>query len=304
MGTVVHTVVEKETALRLRAQDSRELGARIDKLIATSTTSQDAEALGCGGEGLCPLVGRGIARMLGVSRRAVPTQELAPVQASDGSMSTRVFGRPAKAAGAQDKLTAAAETMRTRIAQLESRGADGRESAARAMKAGNKALALRELKRAKALDAQVAATQQVMDAVESQTDMLENSAMQKQVAAALGATAKTLKKERGILSKAENAVEAASEMRDLHEDLTSIMSGLGDSAAADYDEDELLGELQQMVQVEEEPPPTDHSIKQAQRELEMKHAEYDELEMIRRRLPSAPKAKAKEKEALLHAVSQ
>ena len=234
---------------------------------------------------------------------------MAPVSAaSDSSMSSRVFGRPTKAVKAEDKLAAAAEAMRTRIEALESRAGEGRANASRAMKSGNKALALRELKRAKALDAQVAATQQVLDAVESQTDLLEASAMQKQVAAALGATAKTLKKERGLVTKAEAAVETASELRDLHEDLTSVMSGLGDATHTDYDEDELLGELQEMVQEDDAAPPADQSssisMAQAQRELEIKHAEYDELERLRQRMPSAPKTKSKEKQALLQGVQQ
>jgi len=131
--------------------------------------------------------------------------------------------------------------------------------------------------------------------------MLEQTALQKEVSEALGATTKSLKKEKGLLSKAEDAVDAAAEMRDMHEDLTQVMAGLGDALSNDLDEDELLEELRGMVADNDTEPTapdvaaaSEHSelAEKAAMEkatLEKKHKEYEQLERTRQQLPSAPK---------------
>jgi flagellin-like hook-associated protein FlgL len=86
-----------------------------------------------------------------------------------------------------------------------------------------------------------------MDALEAQSDMLEQTALQRQVASALGETAKTIKKEKGLLNQAESAVDSASEMRDLHEDISQVMAGLGDTWNTEFDEDALFEELNEMT---------------------------------------------------------
>lgn len=319
----VRTVEEKTSALKERQEEQRKLGRVIDRLIADGNVSQDEIASGCAGRGLCPTLGRGVARMLGISQRvkAVSTKEVeiasvaiakeSTSRSAGSEISRAVLGlAPSKKKTPQSKLVAASEAMRARVESLESRAAEGRTAAAAAMKAGNKASAMRELKRAKMLEKQAMSTQSAMDALEAQSDMLEQTALQKEVAAALGATAKSLKKEKGLLSKAEDAVDAAAEMRDMHEDLTQVMAGLGDAVSNDVDEEELMEELQGMIS-EDDAQPTVPDVSAAstrveiaeraameQAALEKKHVEYEQLERIRQQLPAAPKG-AVERQGLL-----
>jgi len=208
-----------------------------------------------------------------------------------------LFGKPlGKKATAAGKLEAATCAMRARVEELDRRVATGKAASLAAMKAGNKQLAMRELKRAKMMEKQAASTQSALDAVEAQSDMLEQTALQREVASALGATAKSLKSQKGLLAKAEDAVDAAAEMRDLHEDLSQVMAGLGESTSNDYDEDDLMEELQGMMADDTaDPPPAaangvseSERMRKAQEELERKHAAYDEAERLRQGLPAAP----------------
>lgn len=319
----VRTVQNKTSALKERQEEQRKLGRVIDRLIADGNVSHDEVASGCMARGLCPTIGRGVARFLGISQkaRAVSTREveIASVAVAKNSatrpngseISRAVLGlAPSKKKTPQSKLAAASEAMRARVESLEFRASEGRTAAAADMKAGNKASAMRELKRAKILEKQALSTQAAMDALEAQSDMLEQTALQKEVAAAMGATAKSLKKEKGLLSKAEDAVDAAAEMRDMHEDLTQVMAGLGDAVSNDVNEDELLEELQSMVQDNDtEPTALDVAATSAHSELaekaameqaalEKKHKEYEQLERIRQKLPSAPKGEV-ERQGLL-----
>jgi len=310
----VRTVEEKNSAIKERQEEQRRLGRVIDRLIADGAVNHDEVASGCMERGLCPTIGRGVSRFLGISQRAkaVSTKEVEiasvalakdnATRSTGSEISRAVLGlAPSKKKTPQSKLVAASEAMRARVESLESRASEGRAAASAAMKAGNKASAMRELKRAKMLEKQTISTQSAMDALEAQSDMLEQTALQKEVAAALGATAKSLKMEKGLLSKAEDAVDAAAEMRDMHEDITQVMAGLGDAVSNDVDEEELMEELQSMAAGNDtDPTATDvataseHSefaskaaVEQAA--LENKRKEYEQLECIRQQLPSVPK---------------
>ena len=86
-------------------------------------------------------------------------------------------------------------------------------------------------------------------ALERQIDVLAESALQKEVATALSASVAVAKKKTaGLLSKTEDAVDSAVELKDFAEDVSQAFGGL---QADNYDEDELLEELQAM-QMEEE----------------------------------------------------
>ena len=276
------------------------------------------------------MIGRGVARLLGISQRvgAVSTKEIESVSIDQVSvaekpvakkkevpeLTKRVFGVATKRATPAGKLAAAASSMKSRIESLESRALQSRKSASEQMKLGNKAAAMRELKRCKALEKQAISTQNVMDAIETQSDMLEQTALQKEVADALGATAKSIKKEKGLISKAEDAVDAAAEMRDLHEDLVSVMAGLGDTLTNEFDEDELLSELNDMVNTNDTDDvgsgvsasgssPNTSQVHQTNQHIEEQAAydQYDKLEIVRQ-MPAAPKGKlAIERQGLLGA---
>ena len=300
---VVRTVDEKTNELKQRQDEQRRLGKTIDRLIEQSHASHD---VGCTEQGLCPTIARSVARAMGLSRRqtSVSTKEVDVVVASEkresatlpqGSQISRaVLGlAPSKKKTAHSKLAAVSDSMRARIASLEHRASECRLSAQASMKAGNTAAAMRDLKRAKMLEKQATSTQGAMDALEAQSDMLEQTALQKEVAAALGATAKSLKKEKGLLSKTEDAIDAAVEMRDMHEDLTQAMAGLGDAVSNDIDEDELMMELNGML-VEQNEDATPVSTVNETR------TEYENTESIRPQFPSAPKGLVEKQSLLAH----
>lgn len=321
----VRTVDEKSRVLKERDSEQRDLGRTIDRLIVDGNIARDEADTGCMGRGLCPTIGRRVARFLGLSQRPkmVSTKEIEvsvtssgrseAVRANGSEISRAVLGLvPSRKKTPQSKLAAASEAMQTRIQSLDSRAADSRVAATASIKAGNKTTALRELKRAKMLEKQAQSTQSAMDALEAQSDMLEQTALQKEVAAALGASAKSLKREKGLISKAEDAVDTAAEVRDMHEDLTQVMSGLGDTVFPDVDEEELLSELQGMVEKEDDVPVAPQNVlaveendvelaEQIARDvavLERKHQEYEKLEKKRQNAMSTAK-NPRERQGLL-----
>ncbi|MGZ0213617.1 MAG: Snf7 family protein [Actinomycetales bacterium] len=253
MATVaVHTAEEKFRQLRMRKEESRKLGAHIDALVKQA--EGDEVPSGCS-VGLCAFVRRKLGR--GQAVRTVAMEAVRNGAHSNVEMHRAVFGLAGarRAADPAAKLDEAAQVMRARIAQLEERAVDQRKVASNLMKAGQKPQALRELKKAKAVEAQVEANQASLMAVEQQVDMLAQAAMQKTLASALATTSKSMKKDAKALGKAETAIEDAQEARDMATDLNQVMADFAGNGTGDVDEDELLAELEGMAAEDAEPPP-------------------------------------------------
>ena len=137
--------------------------------------------------------------------------------------------------------------MQAHASQLSERSAAARARALELQMAGKKADALMALKRAKALEKQAATALSTHAALESQQDMLESSALQREIASALSASvASTKSKSKGLLSKTETAVDDAAELKDAFEEVTEALGGL-QAQYGDDDDEELLAELQSMV---------------------------------------------------------
>lgn len=316
--SAVKTVQEKFDALNARKKAERELGAQIDRVIARA----DAEQSGCG---ICH-----IWRRLTGWQRSAALLAVVDADADDAavavkavkakpsaSSSSRLFGT--KKTDPQSALTAAAESMNSRILQLESRAAHEREEAKRAMASGQKSSALRLLKKSKATDKQIAANMSTLVAIEQQVDLMAQAQMQRQVASALASSSKGMKAQKSMLKSAETAVDDAQEARDMAEDLTNVMGEF--VQASDLDDTELLHELESMVSndapqagtSDEEQPISDAAVTQAARmaeaaKLEARIARHDQSVANREAaaaMPSAPtgaekKANVKqEKERLL-----
>jgi hypothetical protein len=173
------------------------------------------------------------------------------------------------------------------------------------MALGNKSSAMRALKRAKATEKQLEANQASLLAMEQQVDLMAQAQMQKQIASALASSSKGMKAQKKLLKSAENAVDDASEARDMAEDLGQVMADFA-SNGNNEDDDELLEELQMMM---EEPPtkPPEQALQPISEEeakqmeiaqLESRIAQWDEAEAARQALPGVPgelSAKAKGK---------
>lgn len=185
------------------------------------------------------------------SANSANSADTASTSAVNKSMevNSRIFGLAGakKASDPAHMLEQAASVMKARIEQLECRASEQRVEAARLMKAGQKQAAMRALKKAKQLEASVAANSASLDAVEQQVDLLAQAAVQKTLTSALETTSKTMQKDKKMVARAEKAVDDVSEVRDMAEDLNAAMNELANHGANDIDEDELLEELEVMM---------------------------------------------------------
>ena len=89
--------------------------------------------------------------------------------------------------------------------------------------ASEKQEALRLLKKAKAVELQIASSRTALDAVDQQIDLMEQAAMQQQLTSALTATSKEIKIDANAVSKVEDAMDAAIEARDVTADVSAAM---------------------------------------------------------------------------------
>lgn len=318
-------------------EDSRE-GVRLSTDAATA-------AVGCGPIAICSALGKRVSRMLRLQASSTHANDSAVACAGTSAVASsavacganesselgaRIFGVGArtKRVAASEKLEQVSSAMLARAEDLRTRAEAQRQLAlrtAQCSKPSSRSMAIAQLRRAKQLEKQADAAQCAHEAVEAQSDMLQQTALQREVAAAIGASTRSLKKDRALLTKAEGAVEAASEMRDLHDDIAQTMGELGSSSHTEYDDDELWLEVQQMSH--DAPMPDERaaapsstsattngasvaaaaaatafgagdgagasaeSVAAAAAELRRRHAEYDEAERMRRAIPDAPATK-------------
>ena len=229
----------KELAIGKMRQNEAALAAKIDEMVARGELSVDEEGSVVGCDPLCGLLRRR-------RRRRVPAE--ASAAKSQSGLEKAVFGaRSGKTMTAAERLAQAAESVQAHASQLSERGAAARARALELQMAGKKADALMALKRAKALEKQAATALSTHAALESQQDMLESSALQREIASALSASVATTKtKSKGLLSKTEAAVDDAAELKDAFEEVTEALGGL-QAQYGDEDDEELLAELQTMV---------------------------------------------------------
>ena len=104
------------------------------------------------------------------------------------------------------------------------------------------------LKRCKTLEKQAETALATHAAIEQQQDMLQSSALQRDVASALSSAVKSTKvKTKGLLEKTEDAVDTSAELKDAFEDISEVLGGLNRN---DFDEDELMAEIEAMSQSE------------------------------------------------------
>lgn len=291
-------VEEKYRQLKMRKDEQRKLGQHIDQIVRQAEGADQPK--GCFPTGGCfGFVGR-----LRGRKAATRTVEVAAAAISGATTSTTsnaefsraVFGLAGvKKGDPAAKLEEAAAIMKGRIESLEARAQEQRAAALQLQKAGQKAGALRALKKAKQIEAQVASNQAALDAVEQQVDMLAQAAMHKTLTTALASTSKSMKADGKMLSKAESAIDDATEARDMASDLNGVMAEFAANGTADVDDDDLLAELESMVD-NEPPPPAAVAMTQAEKEQEIALLESKIAERARAKeareavnaMPSAP----------------
>ena len=249
-NVVMHDVTSvkvKQEALEAMKTKEMQMAHEIDRVVKAGQLALDDEeeaVQGCGAKFFCGMLGR--------RRRAAAAQAQAQAQAGSASgehrahtgMDARLFGQRGKTATAADRLNHAAESVEAHAGQLGERARAARAKAKELFAAHKKPEAMAALKRAKALEKQLETASATHAALEQQVDVLAESALQKEVASALSASvASTKKKTKGLMSKAEDAVDGATELKDFADDIAQT---LGTLQTDTFDDDELLEELEAM----------------------------------------------------------
>ena len=175
--------------------------------------------------------------------------------ASMGTMKGRTFAsaffgqRKAISTPAQ-RLQLAQQSISERTMSLEQRAQEMRAQAQEQVKAGSKQAALRSLRRSKQLEAQAQNLAKASIAVERQADMLEEAGLQQEVAHALQAGVKDMKKVQTAMKTVETISDDAAAMADDVDEINQLLSQLADTGAdlANIDDDDLMAELDDMVE--------------------------------------------------------
>ena len=221
----------KMAKVREIEQAERRMEKRIENLVNHGRVEEEEQRPGCA-TGCFPWL-----RRSGRSRVA-----------QDQAIEVAVFGRSAavsSVATANARLEKAAEQMENHAEQLYAKAGASRAKAKGMMAQGKKPEAMAALRRAKALEKQAEVAASTHAAIEQQKDMLESSALQREVATALSASIATTKqKTKGLLEKAENAADSSAELKDAVDDINEVMGGL--STSDQFDEDDLMEELELM----------------------------------------------------------
>ena len=160
------------------------------------------------------------------------------------------FGQRKVASTPAQRLQVAQQSISERTVSLEQRAKEMREQAQAQVKAGAKQAALRSLRRSKQLEAQAQNLAKASMAVERQADMLEEAGLQQEVARALQAGVKDIKKVQTAMKTVESISDDAASMADDVDEINQLLSQLADTGAdaATIDEDDLIAELDDMAQ--------------------------------------------------------
>lgn len=145
------------------------------------------------------------------------------------------------------KLAQAVESVQSRVAGLEERALALRAQVGKHLADGQRSKAMLALKRAKGVEKQAHQAQATALALESQVDAIENQQMASQVTEALSAAMKSSKRSsKGLLNRAEGAMDDAHEIADLASDVGAMWGELNPTVL-DEDDDALEAELNEMV---------------------------------------------------------
>lgn len=234
----VTDVESRERALKAMEAEKARVNARIDRVMAQLPLDDDEiQDTRCGGRvGCFPLPWRS-------GRQRIARDEVVTAR-SAGSADVRLFGQHKQQTSASDKLANAAKSVEAHVEQLSEKASLARAKAAQLASLGKKAEAMASLKKAKLLEKQLETATHTHAALETQVDVLAQSALQREVASALSASVATSKKKsKGLLSRTETAVDEAAELKDLAEDISNAMGGLQNDV---FDEDELEAELAEL----------------------------------------------------------
>ena len=246
----VNDVASKTAALLKRKQSDTMVRAAVEKLVLKHVDGVDVEDvahIGCFRITGCIPWRRH--QMSKVSTREPATSAAAAMTAAPASAASRLFGTRKTGTSDTVKLSNAIEMASAKVTELTDRVSVGKQRAVMLQREGKKMDALMALRKAKATEKLLASSNAALETLEAQKDMLENAALQRELASALASTTKSIKgKTKGLVKFAEKAVDDTQELRDDAEDLNAAFEGIQPSGTVD--EDELMDELNAMVEEE------------------------------------------------------
>jgi hypothetical protein len=276
MSALVVSVAHKHALGKQRRQRTTELNAQLDKRLRASGVAVGGEVHATPGcfdrlasclslrflslrkaqrfsklEVTAMTDGLSSATSVASAAASVGAARAASVVSASSSMAksglvSRLVGK-AKASEAV-RLEAALASVETRMVALQERADAARKAAVAAKRTGKNAEAIAQLKKAKAAEKQLATVGAALAALEQQRDMLEETALHRELASTLASTNKSVKaKTKGLLGAAEKASDEAVELRDDVEDVGSAFESLIPSSSGP-DDDDLLDELEQLVE--------------------------------------------------------
>ena len=249
---------DRSVELSVRRQRRQKIASVVTKMYADASDVYDRsigeETRGVGG---CLVgLGRRVRRGLGCmpSRQRLVDEDLlvqpAASSAKTSTLTSAFFGQRKSASTPALRLQVAQQSISERTVSLEQRAKDMREQAQAQVKTGAKQAALRSLRRSKQLEAQAQNLAKASMAVERQADMLEEAGLQQEVAKALQAGVKDIKKVQTAMKTVESISDDAATMADDVDEINQLLSQLADTGAdaASIDDDDLLAELNDMEQ--------------------------------------------------------
>ena len=252
----VTTVESKNAAIKERAASDKDIHTQVDRLIKIHVDGDVDVQRRCWPR----LVGCPGLFSFGNRRTAVSTTEGSLQGFSAAAVSStstarqgskiveRLVGRNKSENTEYLRIEEATKSVQSRLAILQERLHSARQRALTAKRQSNNEEALREMKRVKAVEKQLATATAALEALERQEDMLAQSTLQRELAVALSTTNKEVKKKhKGLLGFAEKTIDQAVELKDDAEDIGAVFDGLVGSTDTGVDDDDLLKELDDLV---------------------------------------------------------
>lgn len=147
-----------------------------------------------------------------------------------------------------ENIESVIQTVQLRVESLADRLKIGRERALMARQAGKQEQAVREMRKSKAVEKQLAAARVALDTLERQQDLIAETTLQRELATALKSTTTSVKtKSKGLLSLAEAAIDESMEVHDDAEDVAAVFEGMAPAYDTGADDADLLAELDELV---------------------------------------------------------
>jgi hypothetical protein len=258
MSSTLTSLESKHNALRERRNADKAVQMEIDKLVKVHVDGEEPVPSGC------------FPRLAGCAARWTPFRSrrmaVSTVDVSEATSSTthvarnargdvmlRFVGRSKQAQEHSEnvRIEQAMDSVSLRVEGLSDRLKVMRAQAIASSKAGKREEAIRELKKSKGVEKQLATANAALEALERQADALAQTALQKELASALASANSQMKtKSKGLLSMAEKAVDESTEHLDESEDIAQVFEGLVPIGGG-VDDEELLDELNALVGEEE-----------------------------------------------------